>query len=137
MKYLLENPVTGNIAEQKYKTAITWRNGTFITDEPEKQGGQDLGPDPYTLLLSSLITCTLVTLKMYIDHKGYDIAQIEIKANMFHRIENNEIKTHIERTIHFSEEPDEEIAARLLDVAEQCPVSKMLKQGTVVRTSIS
>lgn len=136
MKYLLENPVKGNIGVQKYKTTITWRKGTFITDEPQKQGGQDLGPDPYSLLLSSLITCTLVTLKMYIEHKGYDISQIEIEANMFHRIENNEIKTHIERTIRFEEEPEEDIAAKLLQVAEQCPVSKMLKQGTVVNTTV-
>ncbi len=55
MKYILENPVKGNISEQKYKTSIVWRNGVFIADEPEKLGGQDLGPDPYTLLLSSLI----------------------------------------------------------------------------------
>lgn len=137
MKYLLEKPVKGSIGVQKYKTAITWRNGTFITDEPQKQGGEDLGPDPYTLLLSSLITCTLVTLRMYIEHKGYDISQIEIEANMFHRIENNEIKTHIERTIRFEEEPDEDIAAKLLQVAEQCPVSKMLKQGTVINTFLS
>lgn len=136
MKYLLEKPVKGSIGIQKYKTAITWRNGTFITDEPQKQGGEDLGPDPYTLLLSSLITCTLVTLRMYIEHKGYDISQIEIEANMFHRIENNEIKTHIERMIRFEEKPDEDIAAKLLQVAEQCPVSKMLKQGTVVNTTV-
>jgi len=135
MKYLLENPVKGSIGIQKYKTSITWRNGAFVSDEPEKQGGQDLGPDPYTLLLSSLITCTLVTLRMYIDHKGYHIPEIEIETNMYLRIENNEIKTHIERTIHFKSELDEETTKRLLNVAEQCPVSKLLKQGAFVNTT--
>lgn len=136
MKYILENPVKGNISEQKYKTSIVWRNGVFIADEPEKLGGQDLGPDPYTLLLSSLITCTLVTLKMYVDHKGHDISEIEVEANMYYRIEKNEVKTYIERRIQFGKELDEELNKRLLKVADQCPVSKMLKQGANVSTMI-
>jgi hypothetical protein len=47
MKYVLETPVKGIIGSEKVKTAIHWRNGVLITDEPEKLGGKDLGPDPY------------------------------------------------------------------------------------------
>lgn len=64
MKYLLENPIKGTIGSEKHLTTIYWRNGVLITDESEKLGGKDLGPDPYTLLLSSLVACTLATLRM-------------------------------------------------------------------------
>src|ERR1022692_350458 len=86
MEYLLEQPVHGNIGKEKYKMTIAWRNGTFLSDEPEKSGGKDLGPDPYTLLLGSLASCTLATLRMYIDRKGWDIADMEVNVNMYQTI---------------------------------------------------
>lgn len=130
MKYILESPVKGTIGTQKYKTAIHWRNGVLITDEPEKLGGKDLGPDPYTLLLSSLVACTLATLRMYIEHKGLAISEIEVEANLFYKIENKETIAHIERKIAFLQLPDVEVQQRLLRVAEKCPISKILK-GTI------
>ena len=69
MKYKLEKPVQGTIGNEKYQCTIEWRNGKFISDEPETIGGKDSGPDPYTLLLSSLASCKLITLRMYIDRK--------------------------------------------------------------------
>ncbi|OYX86206.1 MAG: hypothetical protein B7Y83_02350 [Flavobacteriales bacterium 32-34-25] len=50
-------------------------------DEPEITGGKDLGPDPYSALLASLASCTLATLRMYIDRKGWDIPEINIAVN--------------------------------------------------------
>lgn len=136
MNYILENPVKGTIAAQKYKTTIQWRNGVLVTDEPEKLGGKDLGPDPYTLLLSSLIACTLATLKMYIERKGLMISEIEVEANLFSKIENEEVVTYIEKKIKFSEQPDMEIQERLLKVAEKCPVSKILTGTINVSTAL-
>jgi putative redox protein len=136
MKYILETPVKGNIGLQKYKTAIHWRNGILITDEPEKLGGKDLGPDPYTLLLSSLIACTLATLRMYIEHKGLVISTIEIEANIFHKIESEGTMVHIERKIAFREQPDVEVQERLLRVAENCPISKILKGHIDISTAL-
>ena len=127
MKYLLESPIKGTIGCEKYKTVIRWRNGVLTTDEPEKLGGKDLGPDPYTLLLSSLVTCTLVTLRMYIEYKDLAISEIDVEANMFHRIENQETVVRIERKIEFRNKPDLELQQRLLQIAENCPVSKILK----------
>jgi putative redox protein len=137
MKYILENPVKGNIGTEKFKTAIHWRNGMFITDEPEKLGGKDLGPDPYTLLLSSLVSCTLATLRMYIDHKGLSVPEIEVKANMFYRIENQQTVTYIERSIEMQHISDPELRERLLRVAENCPVSKMLKGNISIVTELN
>ncbi|MBI1782653.1 MAG: hypothetical protein HYR66_15020 [Sphingobacteriales bacterium] len=50
MQYKLEKPVHGTIGTEKYKCVVEWRNGKFIADEPENNGGKDEGPDPYTLL---------------------------------------------------------------------------------------
>ncbi len=50
-------------------------------NEPIQNGGNDKGSDPFTALLASLAGCTLSTLRMYIDRKGWDIPSIAISLN--------------------------------------------------------
>jgi putative redox protein len=136
MKYLLETPIKGTIGSEKYKTAIHWRNGVLTTDEPEKLGGRDLGPDPYTLLLSSIVACTLVTLRMYIERKDLAISEIRVEANMFHTIQNQEAVMRIERKIEFENLLDLEVQQKLMQIAENCPVSKILKGNIDITTKL-
>jgi putative redox protein len=135
MAYLLEKPVIANIGTEKYKVTIEWRNGTLIGDEPEQIGGKDLGPDPYTLLLSALAACTLSTLRMYIDRKGWDIANISVSVNMFQSKENA-LMTQFERQIIFTETITEDVKERLLIIAKKCPVSKILENNITINTAI-
>lgn len=135
MANLLEKDLTGTIGIQKYLCKISWRNGEFIMDEPENIDGKDLGPDPYFTLLASLAGCTLSTLRMYIDRKGWDIPEISIALNMSQ--ENAaELETTISRTISFSSEISEEQKERLLLIAEKCPVSKILKSKVTINTKL-
>lgn len=64
MQYKLENPIQGTIGTEKLQCTIEWHNGKFMADQPEMTGGKDTGLDPYALLLSSLASCTLVTMRM-------------------------------------------------------------------------
>ena len=135
MKNLLENNITGTIGTQKYRCTISWHNGTLLMDEPESIGGNDLGPDPYSTLLASLAGCTLSTLRMYIDRKGWDIPQIKISLNLSQ--ENNpDLETIITREISFSSNVDQETKNRLLIIAEKCPVSKILKNKITIPTTL-
>lgn len=135
MANLLENDITGSIGTQKYLCKISWRNGEFLMDEPENIDGKDLGPDPYTTLLASLAGCTLSTLRMYIDRKGWDIPEINIALNMSQEI-TPELETTISRTISFSNEISDEQKERLLLIAEKCPVSKILKNKVTINTKL-
>jgi putative redox protein len=138
MHYKLEKPVSGTIGTEKYQCTIEWRNGKFIADEPEKTGGKDSGPDPHTLLLSSLISCTLVTLRMYIDRKEWDIPEIKISANLFQTVEGDKTITIIDRDICFPSltPTDAEKKDRLLEIARHCPVSKILEGDIKVRSYV-
>jgi putative redox protein len=135
MANLLEKDITGTIGIQKYLCKISWRNGEFIMDEPENIDGKDLGPDPYSTLLASLAGCTLSTLRMYIDRKGWDIPEITIALNMSQE-SAPELETTISRTISFSSEISEEQKERLLLIAEKCPVSKILKSKVTINTKL-
>lgn len=134
MQYKLEKPVHGSIGMVKYQCTIEWRNGTFITDEPLKSGGQDTGPDPFTLLVSSLASCTLATLRMYIDRKGWDVPQISVNANFYQEIREGKTVTVFDRDIAFGNPLPEEQRSRLLEIAKACPVSKILEGEIQLRT---
>jgi len=136
MEYKLQKPVHGTIGTTKYQCVIEWRNGQFIGDEPEKNGGKDTGPDPFTLLLSSLATCTLITLRMYIDRKGWNIPEIKVNTNLWQSKEGDTMTTFIDRDISFPVGTDPEQKNRLLDIAAQCPVSKLLEGNIKVRSYV-
>lgn len=135
MENLLENDITGTIGTQKYLCTISWRNGKLLMDEPENVGGNDLGPDPFSTLLASLAGCTLSTLRMYIDRKGWDIPEINISLNLTQENED-ELVTTISKTLTFSTAISDEQKERLLLIAEKCPISKILKNTINLKTAI-
>ena len=134
MNYMLEKPVEGNIGTIRYACTIEWRNGKIIADEPVKSGGGDTGADPYSLLLSSLAACTLITLRMYIDRKEWDISNIGVRVNMYQTKKDEKVITVIDRDIHFLQEVTDEQREKLTDIATACPVSKILQGEIIVRT---
>src|ERR1043165_91180 len=136
MKYRLDKPVHGTIGNEKYQCTIEWRNGKFISDEPTTSGGKDLGPDPHTLLLSSVASCTLITMRMYIDHKGWDIPQLAVNVNMYKEIINEETINVIDRDVVFLTEVDAERKLQIIDIAKKCPISKILEQQVKLRTFV-
>jgi putative redox protein len=135
MENLLDTDIVGHIGLQKYKCTISWRNGQLIMDEPESVGGNDLGPDPFSTFLASLAGCTLSTLRMYIDRKGWDIPEINISLNLAQEIDSK-FETVISRTITFSTGITEEQKERLLLIAEKCPISKLLKNKITINTTL-
>ncbi len=134
MKYLLEDPVIASIGTEKYKCTVEWRHGKFITDEPESAGGKDMGTDPTTLLLSYLGTCTMATLRMYIDRKGWDIPTISVSVNMYQEEKDGKNVTVIDRDLNFLSPVTDEQRERLIQIAKVCPVSKILEGEIHLRT---
>jgi putative redox protein len=144
MDYLLDKNIEGEIGTQKYLCTIFWRNGQLLMDEPESLGGNDLGPDPFSTFLASLAGCTLSTLRMYIDRKGWNIPEIKISLNLYQdssrkgeqaKQTNEELETTISRTVSFSGNVSDEQKERLLVIADKCPISKLLK-GTITINTI-
>ncbi|HEX3767425.1 MAG TPA: (4Fe-4S)-binding protein [Puia sp.] len=136
MKYKLEKPVHADIGTEKYQCSIAWRNGKFIADEPVSGGGKDLGPDPYTLLLSSVASCVLVTLRMYIDRKNWDIPFLQVNVNMYQDTVNNMQTTIIDRDLILNDTIPDDQKTKLQEIASHCPISKILEGNVKIRTFI-
>lgn len=102
---------------------------SFVADEPIDAGGLGSGPNPYDLLGAALGSCTAMTLRLYADRKGWPLAGVHVAVH--HEKRDGDIFT---REIRLDGPLDETQRARLLQIAEHCPVHRTLTAGARVET---
>jgi putative redox protein len=132
VKRLFAKDITGTIAANRQQVDVEWRAGTLVIDEPTFNGGQDLGPDPFTMIVSGLVGCTLTTLRMYIRRKGWHIDDITVHANMVQQQEP--LRAIILRTIVLGQAVTDEQGEKLLHIAKNCPAARLLEGEIVIDT---
>ena len=132
---LFAKDINGDLVKGHQEITINWRAGQLVLDEPVFNGGNDIGPDPFTAILSGLVGCTLTTLRMYIKRKGWDITDIHCSVNMLQ--ESEPFKTSIFRTLSFGQPVADEQKERLLWVAQNCPVARLLQGEIEIDTHLS
>lgn len=116
--------VTAHIGKQTYKTEIKSATNTIISDEPATVGGKDLGFAPRELLASSLASCTSITLRMYADRKGWDLTDVKVDVDF--EWNEDKSKSVINRKIALFGTLDDAQRERLLKIANNCPIHKIL-----------
>lgn len=127
--------ISASIKKENYKVKLTSPSGNIvIADEPLDKGGNNLGFSPMELLASSLAACTSATIKMYANRKEWDLQEVKLEIEMNRDEEAN--KTIINRTIELLGNLDEKQRARLLLVANSCPVHKILSNPIVINTEL-
>jgi putative redox protein len=116
--------------ETPYGVRINTGRHALRADEPADRGGADTGPAPFGLLLSGLGACTAITLRMYAEHQGWPLAGVDVELTYV--VEGRDTRW-IDRliTLHGV---DEGQRAKLADVAEKTPVTRVVRAGTEIRT---
>jgi len=120
----------------------------LLADEPVNVGGLDTGPGPYDYLAAALGACTAMTLRMYGQFRKIDIGRISVEVNhgKIHAkdchecsqsmIEKGGKVDRFERIITVNGPVDSALNAKLLEIADKCPVHKTLENGAVVTTQV-
>ncbi|MFF4346019.1 OsmC family protein [Streptomyces sp. NPDC001530] len=102
----------------------------LLSDEPVPFS-TDTGPTPVELLLAGLGACTSMTVRMYAERKGWELTGIEVSARTERRVGSHE---QIVKDVEITGDLDAEQIDRLADIAERCPVQRMLGDSVDVHT---
>jgi putative redox protein len=138
MSELPANPVTviesGN---GPYAQFVTVGHHVMGADEPETLGGRDTGPSPYEYLLAGLGACTAMTLRMYSKRHGLPLDKISVELR-HDRVagEDGGKVDRFARIIRLEGELNDVQRARLLEIAEKCPVSRTLQRASIIDTQL-
>jgi len=120
--------------QSKYKTKV-FAGGHFIyADEPTELGGTDEGMNPGALLLASLGSCTAITIRMYADRKEIPLTHIKIELSICPEDEMDK-STTIQRKIELTGDLDDQQRLRLMQIADKCPIHKLLTNPIKIETS--
>jgi uncharacterized OsmC-like protein/alpha-beta hydrolase superfamily lysophospholipase len=127
----------------KFQQAVTTGRHRLLADEPVDAGGLDSGPGPYDLLLAGLGACTSMTLRLYADQKQMPLRRtlVRLRHDKIYAKDCAECETkegkidHIERVITLEGDLDAAQRARLMEIADKCPVHRTLKSEVDIRTS--
>ncbi len=114
----------------------------MTADEPAAAGGTETGPGPYDLLLAALGSCTSMTVAMYARRKAWPLASVTVwlRHSKIYAADCAECDTkvglldRIERDIQFVGPLTAEQRAKLLEIANKCPVHRTLTSEISIRT---
>lgn len=127
---------------RRFTREIVTENHSLISDEPESMGGNNLGVNPYELLLAALGSCTSMTLRMYANHKKIDLSDITVEL-IHDRVhaqdcenceKQDQLIDKITRTITLQGNLENAQRIRLLEIAERCPIHRTLTNQIHIET---
>jgi putative redox protein len=104
----------------------------LLADEPTNLEGGDAGPTPFGLVCG-LAACTATTLRHYAARKGWPLETMEV--TVLYDVVDGE-RTSIIRTITVPPELTEDRRTRLAEIAERTPVTKAIRAGTPITTTL-
>nr|WP_255720611.1 alpha/beta fold hydrolase [Acuticoccus kalidii] len=129
-----------------FRTDVRVNEHPLRVDEPIEAGGENTGPTPYDLLSSALAACSLMTMRLYAERKGWTVdATVSVDHGKVHKDDCAACADveagadgrvdRFDRHIVFGPGTDPEHRTRLVEIANRCPVHRTLERGAGVVTT--
>ncbi|HYG06614.1 MAG TPA: OsmC family protein [Stenotrophomonas sp.] len=128
-----DRSVTAHSAAAPYLTELSDGVHTWRSDTPAANGGADAAADPESLVLGALGACTAMTVRMYAARKQWPLQGVEVQLRYTHRDAGS---TRIAREITLTGPLDVTQRTRLLEIAEKCPIHRLLTGEVVIDTTM-
>lgn len=140
-----------SLSDYDYAVLVSDGRHALVSDEPRSEGGDDLGPGPYELLLGALGSCVAITLLMYARRKHWPLYEVSVHLEHEKLLARECEECSEEEKVaagpggridlirkHISVRGDlsQEQVQRLLEIAERCPVSRTLQSPPKVVSRI-
>ncbi len=156
-RYIAKNEVPADALPSEAKTvtvretgASPWENeadasGHFLLGDQPKPAGGNAGPSPYDFVAMGLGLCTNQTLRMYATRKKLPVERVSTKVryekvyveDCEHCAEGEKVKVlTFFREISIEGDIVPDVRARMLEIADKCPVHEALERETPIKTSL-
>ncbi|MDH3752147.1 MAG: alpha/beta fold hydrolase, partial [Gammaproteobacteria bacterium] len=140
-----DDEVVARTPGDSFRTEVRAGRHRLVADEPTTVGGTDLGPTPYDLLSAALAACTTMTLKMYASHKKLKLRSTTVRVThgKIHAEDCADCESdsgkidQFRREVSFDGDLTDQEIARMLEIADLCPVHKTLHGEVKVRTTLA
>ena len=106
----------------------------FVADEPVAQGGLDIGPTPHDLVAAGLAACTAMTLRLYANRKAWPLGEVHVEVTHSRSLTETPHDT-FHRRLRMEGDLDADQRQRLAEIAEMCPIHRLLTAGSAVVTT--
>jgi putative redox protein len=120
--------VVEETGEGAFQVEIMAGGARIIADEPPEVGGLGSGPTPYDLVSAGLGACTAMTLRMYARRKELPLDSVRVTV-AHARDPAQKPPDQFSRAISLSGPLTDDQRARLLEIADRCPVHRTLSGG--------
>ena len=129
--------ITARTGVGSFRTLLAASGHELVLDEPPSVGGGGEGPTPYDLLVGAIASCTSMTLRMYAARKGWPLEEaiVSLREAPSHAADCERCEAeavgvrHLKRQIELVGALTDEQRARLLAIADRCPVKQTLERG--------
>ncbi|AOJ66603.1 peroxiredoxin [Burkholderia ubonensis] len=132
---MANSTVVAHLGAIRYQVTLTSGAHEWHSDVPARLGGGDTGPDPHDLLLSALGSCTAITVAMYAQRKELPLDGIDVRLTITD--EQPGSPTKIARDITLSGNLTAEQRNRLLEIANACPIHRLLTGDVEIDSRLS
>jgi putative redox protein len=131
--------VTESNANGPYSQIVTAGRHILSADETESVGGHDTGPSPYEYLLAGLGACATITMRMYAQRHQWALRRstVEVWHEKVAGTDGRSTTDRFRRLIHLDGDLTEEQRRRLMEIAEKCPVSRTMRQSSLVESDLA
>jgi putative redox protein len=130
--------------DREFRTKFWVEEETEVGNEKMQEADHIHQLNPYSMMLSSLGSCTAIVLNTYAEHHRMPLEGVEIEL-FYNRNYRKDCDT-CEQTGNYSEEVVEQMKFlgqltdkekdKLLRIAHACPIYKMFKEGIPIRTEL-
>lgn len=135
-----DSPTSVTVSENgqgRYQQQVSAGRHTLIADEPQAMGGDDAGLAPFDLLLAALGSCTSITLRMYAQRKNLALTHVSVALRHEKIDVGGQQVDRIERIITLEGDLSAEQRARLLEIANKCPIYRTLQSDIEIDSHLT
>lgn len=120
--------ITAALGKENFLTELSDGKHVIIGDEPEPNGGQDKGLDPYELVLAGLALCKAATMRMYAQRKGWDTGDIKVHIDL--ETTKDSVPKFISK-VSFTGDLSAEQKQRMVQIGNKCPTHRLLENEKI------